>query len=68
MNFFSMAEENSTIIPVYINLVRYPVDRFISHFYFRRNGDNRQAGPKVSEENYKKIVEYVSSPHTNVIN
>lgn len=29
--------ENSTTHPIYINLIREPVARFISHFYFRRH-------------------------------
>ena len=63
MNFINYESLNATVIPAYINLVRHPVDRFVSHFYFRRNGDNRLLGRRVISEsknlNYVSIVNFV---------
>lgn len=61
MNFLNFQKLGSSIVPVYINLVRFPVDRFISHFYFRRNGDNRVAGRRVSSDTHN--LNYVGDCH-----
>ncbi len=58
MNFLNFADVGSELKPVYINLVRYPVDRFISHFNFRRYGDNRLQGRRVSSTTHN--LNYVS--------
>ena len=52
MNFINYQQINSSLVPVYINLVRYPPDRFVSHFYYRRNGDNRSQKPMVEHLNF----------------
>ena len=32
------------VSPIYINMIRDPIDRFSSHYHFRRNGDMRNPG------------------------
>ena len=56
MNFLNFADIGSELKPVYINLVRYPVDRFISHFNFKRYGDNRLQGRRDGSTNNLNYV------------
>ena len=49
---------SSSVYPAMINLIRHPVDRFISHFNYRRNGDNLKPTADDDKFNLRKYVSY----------